>query len=123
MQRISYAGSSVVTGTDIAQAVLSYAQALAVNDSSETISIPVLLPDGERGDASILIGPASQLIAEPATGDVDEITDETLVQRLTQRTQELGPAHPVAETAESLQQQQQADIDLDFDLDSYNRPL
>lgn len=123
MQRIFYAGDSVLTGTDIAHAVLAYAQALALADSSETIAIPVLLPDGEQGEASILIGPASQLIAETATDDVDELVDEALVARLTELTNARGAARPVTETAESLQEQNETAFDLDFDLDTDDRPL
>lgn len=74
MERIHYAGDSVLTGTDIARALLDYAHALALADRSDTVDIPVRREDGTVGTANMLIGPASQLISE--SGSVDEEADE-----------------------------------------------
>lgn len=116
MQRIFYAGDSVLTGTDIAQAVLAYAQALAGKQSSATVHIPVVLSTGERGDASILIGPSSQLFSEtPEESSATELTDDALVQHLTELTLSLGVARPVVESAADIERQQRIDVDLDFD--------
>lgn len=91
MERISYAGDSVVTGTDIARAVLAYAEALAMREASATVELPVLLDDGSPGRASILIGPASQLIIQTEPGhDEEEVVDAELIARLIEATAALG---------------------------------
>ncbi|PTL71489.1 hypothetical protein C1I63_00530 [Rathayibacter caricis DSM 15933] len=118
MQRIFYAGDSVLTGTDIAQAVLAYAQALAGKQSSATVDIPVLLSTGERGEASILIGPSSQLFSEtPEEESASELTDDALVQHLTELAGALGVARPVVESAADIAAQHRDDVDLDLDFD------
>ncbi|NQX13765.1 hypothetical protein HQQ80_19220 [Microbacteriaceae bacterium VKM Ac-2855] len=118
MERISYAGDSVVTGTAIAHALLAYAEALAMNEASATVELPILLEDGTLGRASILIGPASQLISRTEPGDAEEITDDALLDRLVTTTAALGISRPVAsEHGES------ATYDLgDLDIVSYDRP-
>lgn len=95
MQRIYYANDSVVTGTDIARALLEYAGALARNDSSQTVSIPIRREDGSTAQAMLLIGPASQLIYEDEETDGDELRDEVLVAHLNALTAELGQPRAV----------------------------
>ena len=69
MDRIHYAGDSILTGTDIARALLAYAQALAVAGTSATVDIPVVNErDGSIGRSELLIGPASQLTGERLSG-------------------------------------------------------
>lgn len=94
MERIYYAGTSIVTGDELAEALLGYAQALAANRSSASVELPVLLPDGNTGSARIVLGSASEIVAvaEPA-GPVD-IVDAPLVQRLLALTRELGSPSP-----------------------------
>ena len=74
MERIHYAGDSILTGTDIARALLDYARALALADRSDTVDIPIRRKDGTVGAANMLIGPASQLVSE--SGSVAEEADE-----------------------------------------------
>ena len=74
MERIHYAGDSILTGTDIARALLDYAQALALADRSDTVDIPIRREDGTVGTANMLIGPASQLVSE--SGSADDEADE-----------------------------------------------
>ena len=99
MRQIHYAGEDLLTGTDIAEALLAYAQALATHDASDTVQIPVAGPDGTILSSSFLIGPASQLIAVDApdyTGE--EIEDRTVVAHLFGLAEKLnhpGNAGPV----------------------------
>jgi hypothetical protein len=79
MDRIHYAGNSVVTGTAIAEALLEYARTLAAADESATVDVPSLLPDGSVVRSMFLVGPASQLISETEPGEHDEIIDDDLV--------------------------------------------
>ena len=79
MYRLHYAGDSIVTGTEIARALLDYAQALAQVGTSSTVDVPTLNEDGSPGRSEILIGPASQLIADAEVSGFDEVVDEALV--------------------------------------------
>ncbi|KQQ06245.1 MULTISPECIES: hypothetical protein [unclassified Rathayibacter] len=98
MERIHYAGSSVLTGTAIARALVRYAEALALRKGSMTVEIPVRRASGGDGRASLLIGPASQLFSESEEGGGDEIVDDELVARLTREADGLGVSRPITET-------------------------
>jgi hypothetical protein len=90
MQRIYYAGDVILTGTVIATALLSYAAALARNSESQPVTFPARRDDGSLHDVTVLIGPASQLIAESVDSEFDEVTDDALVARLGELTALLG---------------------------------
>jgi hypothetical protein len=79
MDRIHYAGNSILTGTTIAHALLDYAQALAQVGASATVDIPTLNDDGTLGRSEVLIGPASQLISTAEESRFDDVTDVALV--------------------------------------------
>ena len=95
MDRIHYAGGELLTGSNIARALLAYAEALAQRDSAASIEIPVRHTDGTVGRASILIGPASQLISESETLGGEELVDDALVAELDRRTAGLATMRPV----------------------------
>src|SRR5918995_2135246 len=79
MDRLHYAGNSVLTGSAIAAALLEYAEVLAKAGTSATVDIPTLEEDGSVGRSKLLIGPASQLISDAEETDFEEIVDEDLV--------------------------------------------
>jgi hypothetical protein len=89
MDRIHYAGDSVLTGTAIAEALLEYAEALAKVDASATVDIPTRLEDGSAGRTKFLIGPASQLASDMEPSDYEEIVDDELVAQFRQKTEQL----------------------------------
>lgn len=97
MQRIFYASGSVLTGDAIAEAVLAYAQALAKSPLADTIRIPVALDAvGTSGWATLLIGPASQIMMVPEIGlDFDLPDDDELVDELQRRALLIGSPRPV----------------------------
>lgn len=95
MHRITYAGSSILTGTDIAHALLSYAQALALADTSATVEIPTIDENGRIGQSELLVGPASQLIADAEESSFDELLDPALVATLREQAASLR-AHGVS---------------------------
>ncbi|NQX36346.1 hypothetical protein [Herbiconiux sp. VKM Ac-2851] len=80
MDRIFYAGDSILTGTAIAKALLEYAEALAKAGTSATVEIPTRLDDGGVGRSTFLVGPASQLVADTEPSGFDEIEDEQLIE-------------------------------------------
>lgn len=82
MNRIHYAGDSFLTGTEIADALVDYAQALAQVQAAATVELPVLHDDGSSGNVKVLVGPASQLVSSPEHSDVEEMIDDGLVTHL-----------------------------------------
>ncbi|MBZ4486955.1 hypothetical protein LQ938_03495 [Microbacterium sp. cx-55] len=106
MDRIHYAGDSCATGTDIARALLDYAQALAQTGGSATVDVPTINDDGSRGRSQFLVGPSSQLISSAEASTYDELIDEELVAFLrgeASRLRMYGPAAPSAELADADQ--------------------
>jgi hypothetical protein len=99
VKTIIYAGDALTTGDDIAEAVLRYSKALAHSDTAETVEIPVVRSDGRRITATLLIGPASQIVAEEAPDSGHEIVDVELVESLNERARAV--ADPAAAGEES----------------------
>jgi hypothetical protein len=98
MDRIYYAGDSVLTGSAIAKALLEYAEALAKEDTSTTVEVPTRLPDGTIGRSRFLIGPASQLVSDYEPSGYEEILDEGLVADFVRETRKLTrPSRPVTD--------------------------
>ena len=88
MKRIHYAGTSFVTGDDIAISLVRYAGALARSGSAAEVDVPVLA-EGAAGRVQCLIGPSSQLVVEPAPAQATELLDEAVVADLTRRAESL----------------------------------
>lgn len=99
MQRIYYSNDSVLTGSEIARALLEYAAALARNESAETVNIPVRRDDGTTTRAMFLIGPASQLIAEDEESTGEELRDDILVAKIKAATAQLSSPRAVSAQA------------------------
>lgn len=89
MHRIHYAGDSVLTGSAIARALIEYAEMLAKAATASTLDIPTREPDGSIGSTTMLVGPASQLIADAEHSEYEELVDEVLVERLRRLTDAL----------------------------------
>ncbi|GLK17217.1 hypothetical protein [Herbiconiux flava] len=89
MDRIFYAGDSILTGSAIAKALLEYAGALAKADTSATVEIPTRLDDGEVGRSTFLVGPASQLVSDTEPSDSEEIVDAALIEYFHEQTRRL----------------------------------
>jgi len=94
MKRIYYAGTSIVTGDELAEALLAYAQALASNRSSASVEIPILLPGGGTGSAQVVLGTASEIVAVAEAADAADVVDGELTARLLSLTRELGSPSP-----------------------------
>ena len=89
MKRVSYAESSFATDDRLADLVLEYARLLAREGTSDTITIPGRVGDGEVEPISLLVGPASQITAWAEDGsfpgEVQEAVTE-LEHRIRART-------------------------------------
>lgn len=115
MHRVHYAGNSILTGTAIARALLEYAQALAEAGSSATVDVPTINDDGTPGRSDILVGPASQLIADAEESTHQDVADQPLVEYLDAETQRLrrhGSSSPVLNVDGSAQPPEWTDFDL-----------
>jgi len=91
MKRIHYASGSLLTGDAVAEALVGYAAALAANQAAAEVHAPAVLDSGERGEVLLLLGPASQIMAEDETGAGDELEAPEFVSELEEKTRELGP--------------------------------
>jgi hypothetical protein len=96
-----YAGGNVLLGDITCKAVIRYARALAESRRYDVISLPVIGDGGERGDAHVLLGPASALFSAPVVAGGEDLEDFDLVRRLEHRTRGLHPDRP--EWSEEMQ--------------------
>ena len=90
MKVLIYAGSEFMTGDDVAAAVMRYSEALADAQTAATVEIPVVAPSGIRTTATLLLGPASQIVAADAEV-ADDLSDPDVVSRLDGLTRSLHP--------------------------------
>jgi len=90
MKTIHYAGDAVLLNDELADAVVEYAAALARAGSSAELTVPVVNEDGSILSASMLLGPASQLIATPAPGVKEAAADPELLDEITRQTALIG---------------------------------
>ena len=115
MDRIHYAGNSILTGSAIAHALLDYAQALSQVGASSTIEVPTINDDGTPGRSEVLIGPASQLIANVEETEHDEVIDEEVVERMHREAEHLrqyGTPSPTAQLTQHSSESEWPDYDL-----------
>lgn len=94
MKHIHYDGSIVTTGNAIAQAVIEYAAVLGANGRSDTVNVPTFDEHGASTVATLLIGPASQIVIDDAPDDELEPEDEEFVARLREASRAAGDVHP-----------------------------
>lgn len=95
MKHIRYDNTTILTGDDIADAVIEYAAALSGGDRADTVAVPSIAPDGTRTTTKILIGPTSELVVEDADDDQLEDEDGDFVERLRAAARTFGHAEPI----------------------------
>ncbi len=94
MKRVSYAGGSFVSGDRIVDAVTRFAAANANADRAAEIEVPAIDLDGRVVRIGVVLGPASQMFAEPVLAE-KEFEDEAFVGRVEALTAELVAASGV----------------------------
>lgn len=67
MKRISFGFETLITGNEVADALVQYAAEVVRHGASEPVELPVLEGNGEVTMHTILLGPATQL----AVADID----------------------------------------------------
>lgn len=100
---IRYAGEALITGDEIADALLTLSVALAERGGASTVEIPTVSDDGTRSTVKVLVGPASQIVATPVESAFEELRDAHVVAHLSAMTAELRPGrnYPSATSTET----------------------
>lgn len=85
VKELIYAGGKTIVSDALAEALTDYAQVLAANGESGVIDIPAVGEDGTVGTSRLLLGPASQIMAEPVTTDSPGLDDSEAIAELQAR--------------------------------------
>lgn len=110
MRRISTGVEHLQTTDDIADAIVTYATALARASTADAITIPIVRADGGADTARMLLGPASQLTIVPdGTDEVELPGASQTLEDLQRRLWKLQPA------VEDEPEDAEADAFPDFD--------
>ena len=88
MKRVSYAGGSFVSGDRIVEAVARFAAANANAERAAEIEVPAVDIDGRPQMIAVVLGPASQMFAEPVLAE-NELEDDEFVARVDALTEQL----------------------------------
>ena len=102
MKRIYHPGGSIVTGSDLADAVMLYAEALSNRRETDVVDIPVIAADGAHGRAQFLIGSSSQLVSVTSADGESELTETATTQALHDKVRAGSVSAPVAWTGAAL---------------------
>jgi hypothetical protein len=96
MKRILYSGGVVVTGDQVADAILEYASELARHESSDTLQVPSITEAGVVSHTQLLLGPASQFVIEEFETSFDDPVDAGLMETIAEKMIHLQAPRPVA---------------------------
>jgi hypothetical protein len=80
MKRVSYGGSSFLTGDVIADALLDYAAILARAGQADRVTVPGVSTEGRVTVFDLVVGPASQLLAESVESAGSELEAPDLIE-------------------------------------------
>lgn len=97
MKYIHYEGASIMTGDEIADALIEYAAALAENGRADTVEVLGVAPDGSTTRSKFLVGPASEMVVEEAPDDLLHPEDPAFVVRLREAAAAMTKAVPHAD--------------------------
>jgi hypothetical protein len=81
MKTVHYDGSVILTGDDVADAVIEYAAALGNGNRADVVRVPSIAEDGTTTTTTTLLGPASQIAIVDAPDDELEPEEPTFVAR------------------------------------------
>ncbi|MBC7441866.1 MAG: hypothetical protein H7311_05005 [Ramlibacter sp.] len=111
MKRIFHSGSSVVTGSELADAVMYYAEALSTWSRVDVVDIPVLGKTGLPGRAQFLIGAFSQLVCVTADSVREELVDSEMSDDLRRKALSCTASGRVSWTGDGLDSPQFDEFD------------
>jgi hypothetical protein len=102
MMRIFHTGGSILTGTDIASALMGYSNALASRRQNDLVEIPIIDERGLPVRAQVTVGYGSPLVGVPASVDMPELVDPEEVDFLASHTVEQPARRGEPMDAESM---------------------
>lgn len=85
MKRILYAGGEFATDDAVADALMEYASVLAVVNSADVVTLPGLDGSGAIREFSLIVGPASQILAMGSDDASVDLQSEPTVSDLRDR--------------------------------------
>ena len=77
MKHINYGREPIHSDDDLVDLVLEYAKRLAMNNTSDNVTIPYRTATGEESQITLLLGPASEITAAEDPGDVPPLHLDT----------------------------------------------
>jgi hypothetical protein len=101
----------LLTGDAIADVIVRFGAALAHNHEAAEVHAPAVVDGGDTGEVLLLLGPASQMLAEDEPFAGEELRDDPFVADCEHKISELGPRRAafVKHDTEDV-----PDVDLDF---------
>jgi hypothetical protein len=99
MKRVTYAGTSFVTGSLLADSLLDLVAALGSHGATTSVTLPTVDEDGDVASVDLVIGPSSEVIAVDSPDRDPELVDEAAMTALDQHRAALSP--PRAEVSGS----------------------
>jgi len=94
--RIFHGSGSFLTGSDLGEALLLYANALTVLRQSDTVAMLVVDEQGRRHNAAVVVGYGSPVVGVPAHVVGGELVDPLRLDVMRRRTNDL--LAPIAES-------------------------
>lgn len=111
MKRVTYAGTSFVTGTDIADSLLALVAALGVNSETAAVHVPAIDDNDQITSVDLVIGPSSEVVAMTIQSSASELVDVDVVNGFDERARSLAIPHAVASSEEMAPIWEYPDID------------
>jgi hypothetical protein len=111
MKQVTYAGTSFITGTAIADSLLALVAALGVSAETASVHVPAIGPDDKVTSVDLVIGPASEVVAMTIESSAAELIDVDAVTDLDARAKALTIPQAIATSDEMAPIWEYPDID------------
>ncbi|MDR6689422.1 hypothetical protein J2X55_000321 [Microbacterium sp. 1154] len=72
MRSVTYAGETVTTTDDVAEALVQLTASIAAEGQAEAVSIPIITGGGQEDEAELVIGVGNDVLSAPAHWEGDE---------------------------------------------------
>lgn len=89
MKHITYAEKSVVTGDDVADALVEYAKAVAQHHTADFVTISGIGSNGDEIEATFLLGPGTNMMIETAHTSMPEPDNHEVTEEIRRKTRHL----------------------------------
>lgn len=124
MRYITYAGETVITSDEVAEALIELTAAVAQRGHAEAVRIPICNEGGKVDSAELVIGVGNDVLSAPADWDGDEVDFAHEASGLRGHPlfpqKMLGPEKLSAVRTEA-ERQQQAAHEYDYEMDEIDR--